>query len=134
MDKKAYIRTMEAILAIIIIFIFIFTILPRQEQQDIEPRETRLLRESILNEIGRNETFRQQVLNDNNSSINVYVGQAVSLVGNYGFIANIQDANAGITQPSGLPDDKSVYADSIVISSNLQTLDPKVVTLYIWEK
>ncbi len=135
MTKKGYIRTLEAILAILIIFVFIFSVLPQEEESvPVQPAEIRLLHQSILREIQNKQAFRDDVLNSDDSRIIVYVGDTLSLVGSYGYLVYIQDANGAVSQPgSGLPNDKNVYADSAVIGSNLNTYNPKLVTLYIWE-
>ncbi len=136
MTKKGYIRTLEAILAILIIFVFIFSVLPQEEENVSvqQPAEIRLLHQSMLREIQNNQAFRDDVLINDDSRIIVYVGDTLSLVGSYGYLVYIQDANGAVFQPgTGLPADKNVYADSAVIGSSLNTYNPKLVTLYIWE-
>ncbi len=134
MDKNGYIRTLEAVVAILMIFVFIFTVLPRsQPRAATDPSEIRLLQDAILNQIESNSTYRNFVLNDDKTAIDVYVTDTLKFVGDYGHILNIQDVDNSIVQPNGLPTDKDVYAGSVVVGSNLTKYNPKLVTIYIWD-
>ncbi len=137
MTKKGYIRTLEAVVAILIIFLFIYTILPRQQQQEIvQPDEIRLLQQAVLREIESNATFRQYVLSNadgNDDRLDSYAENVLVLVGKYGHNISIQDADNSIVQPASLPSDRNIYADSLVIGSNLNSYNPKIVTFYVWE-
>jgi hypothetical protein len=62
MNKKGFVKILEAVIAIIIIFIFIFTILPRESKVEKIPENVRLFQERILSEIESNESLRQDVL------------------------------------------------------------------------
>ena len=61
MDKKGYIRTLEAVIAIVLTFIFILSILPQREKEEIIPKDIELTAEQILNEIQTNKIYRDKV-------------------------------------------------------------------------
>src|SRR3989344_6033495 len=61
-NKKGYIRTLEAIIAIVLIFAVIITILPKKEIAEKTPEDIDLTAKSILNEIQNNNLFRDYAI------------------------------------------------------------------------
>ena len=61
-NKKGYIRTLEAIIAIVLIFAVIITILPKKEITEKTPDDIDLTAKSILNEIQNNNLFRDYAI------------------------------------------------------------------------
>ena len=63
MNNKGFLRILEAVIAIIIIFMFTYYIMPKNtEKSDVEGDKIRLLQKTILDEIGYNEGFRDCIL------------------------------------------------------------------------
>lgn len=66
--KKGYLRTIEAIVAILLVFGFLLVVLPSGEEvakdSHEEPVALQLSSEAILSEIQKNDVFRTCVLND----------------------------------------------------------------------
>ncbi len=158
-NKKGYIRTLEAVIAIILILIFIFSVLPKKQIEDLKtPREIDLTSDRILNEVQNNEEFRGCVIVDEDTAPSgVIVGEDC--------IKNFIDSNNLISQQTmgykvlvcdpiatlftsknycNEPDlqeakDKAIYTKSLLLSSTLLSpaiapLNPKLVKLYIWRK
>lgn len=66
-NKKGYIRTIEAILAILVVFAFVVTILPKKTTEIAKaPPELDSTMKSILEEAQNNEEFRTCLLLNNN--------------------------------------------------------------------
>lgn len=66
-NKKGYIRTIEAILAILVVFAFVVTILPKKTAEIAKaPPELDSTMRSILEEAQNNEEFRTCLLLNNN--------------------------------------------------------------------
>ena len=66
MNNKGFLRILEAVIAIIIIFMFTYYITPKDtEKIDVEGEKIKLLQKTILNEISYNENFRDCILNNN---------------------------------------------------------------------
>src|SRR3989344_6917374 len=64
-NKKGYIRTLEVVIAIILILIFIFSVLPKKQTEESKtPREIDLTSDRILNEVQNNGKFRGCVIED----------------------------------------------------------------------
>lgn len=62
MNKKGFVKIMEAVIAIVIIFIFMFTIIPSYNKVDKIPDNIELFQKEILSEIQSNESLREDVL------------------------------------------------------------------------
>ncbi len=133
MNKKSYVRTIESIIAILILLTIVYLINPRQPSFQEAPAEISLLQDIVLNEIEQNETFRQSVLNNDTSKIQPFIAKTLNLTGNYNFKLVINDIDQPYTIPNDLPSKKDIYTKSIFISANLTKHDPKLVSLYFWE-
>jgi hypothetical protein len=149
MNKKGFIRTLEAVVAIILIFSFIFFILPKQI--DIEtriPENVQLSQQFILNEIMYNSTFRDcifdynlqgetgtncQAISDasNNCDINTFITRQLPF--NYDFACEVCNQVATCIGED-VPFDKSVYANSIFLVRDPPSNSPKVLRVYVWQK
>lgn len=58
-DKKGFVHTIEAVIAIVIVLIFIFTALPRESQEQRVPDNIKLIQEKVLYEINSNDPPNQ---------------------------------------------------------------------------
>ena len=62
MNKRGFIRTLEAVLAIIIVFLFIFYAGKSKDGDERFVQGIRSLQESILDEISKNDEFRECIV------------------------------------------------------------------------
>ncbi len=131
-NKKGYLKTLEAIIAVMILLSFLLAILPREEAKEAEvPDDIRLTQESIMNIIQSNEELRDCVLSGNNGCITGYIdnNDLVPYTMNYRTLITLTDE---IIEPEDLPD-KAVYTSNIVISStDGSTVTSRLFTLFIW--
>jgi len=130
MDKKGYIRTLEAIIAIVIIFGFIISILPKETKNEAKvPEEVELTMKKILDGIQAKEDLRLAVkIRDDvsltllkNTIINPLVPQAMSYCFWVSDIPNKVCKDGG----SSLPSDKTIYTQS-------RFLKEGTIILYLW--
>lgn len=131
MNKKGYIQTLEAIVAVLIIYITVTSLLSQNKQQNSAtvPLDIKLTQQSVLNEIQTSDYYRGCVLQNNYSCIDNFINQSVSYKYNYNLSLCTQ---VNCTIP-GIPD-KEVYLRSIIISANLTKYNTTSVNLYIWKK
>src|SRR3989344_8780872 len=61
-NKKGFVHTIEAVIAIVILLIFIFTALPREKIEQTTPDNIKLVQEKITSEIESNILLRNNVL------------------------------------------------------------------------
>ena len=127
MNKKAYMRTLEAVIAMVISFIFITFIVTNKTSAEIVQPNINLL--EILEQ---NPLFRNCVMSENypclNSTLLMHYPDFTEL---YGYRFNITtDPNTAV---SDLPE-KEVRLESLFIAGNDTYLYPRVVRLYYWIK
>ncbi len=139
-NKKAWIRIVEASIAIMIILAVILTV--SQTKKRTAENDLSNVITPILDEIAKNVTFREAVINDNNAS---YSAEEMLIE----FLRN-KIKNPGIgyglkicayMEACGLeayPADArgSIYAEERVISSTLtsQGCGPRKVVIFLWLK
>lgn len=143
-DKKGYIRTLEAIIAMILIFIFILSILPTKEDKQKTPDDIDVTARNILNEIQNNQIYRNYVINMDLTNGKVGNDDVYGALKNFiespntkpiaiGYELMICDisantANCFPTQNTLIIPKINIYTKSILIEDN------RLVKLYLWRK
>ena len=154
MNKKGFIRTLEAVIAILIVFVFIYVLMQGSLTSKSKTSDSiKSMEEEILRGISESESLRKEIVNFGKSGSrtegllgkdisNLDPSNPSSSVVNYvktnlpekfknNFALVICVDNCGI--PSTLPD-KEVYTTAIVITSYLESekYNPKIVRLWVW--
>ena len=141
MNKKAYIRTLEAVIAIILVLAFIFMVTPKTQKISEEvPIDVREAQKFILQEVLNNESLRNCVIileppqnckQDIFSCKNLDSFIQEHIPKGYDYNCEVCSSSASCINLN-LPIDRSVYADSILITEDIDKI--KIVRLYIWRK
>jgi hypothetical protein len=130
-NKKGWLRIVEAFIAVLIvasILVIIVVRMPRQSEVDVH--ETQRF---ILTQVSTNETLRAEILDET----------AVDKIATKNFINkhipvywNFTIEVCEVSNICGMPFyiDKEIYADEILITSNLTKYSPKKLKFFIWEK
>ncbi len=129
MNNKGFLRILEAVIAIIIIFMFTYYIMPKNaEKNDVEGDKIRLLQKTILDEISHNEGFRDCIL-DKDKDLRVWEDCKVDIITYAGGldkryqskidivkcnINNINDVNCKPCEVGGV----NVYVSEIFVSGS----------------
>jgi len=133
-NKKGFIKTIEAVVAVIIIIIVSFTLIPRYvEQQPEPPLVVQDSMKFINNKIELDNSLRTGIINKD-----VHIGEELAAIireykpRNYDFTCAIcQDSNRCIIDT---PLKRSVYVtDLFIASSENKEPDPKIVRIWFWE-
>ncbi len=135
MDKKGFLKTLEATIAIIIMLGFLIAILPKiTNNEKAVPADVSLVQEKVLREIEFNNTLRSEILSGSTlDPINYpitynFISDVIPETLNFTF--NVCTINCPI--PS-LPE-KTVYAKNLIISSNLTLYDQSLFRFFLWRK
>lgn len=134
--KKGYLRTIEAVIAVVLIFIFLISVMPRQKNTITTPEEIETLQDKIAGEVENNPELRNYVLTGDYTSLESFIKEKIP-ADRMDFNFNICDFNSNLVVCSptnedlGLPTNKDVYARSIMISSSTSR---KIFRLFIWYK
>ncbi|MCX6711946.1 MAG: hypothetical protein NT139_02835, partial [Candidatus Woesearchaeota archaeon] len=133
-NKKGYLKTIEAVIAILIILGFIYIITPKQHlPEETTPQSVASAEEFIINQILYNSTYRSCIVSDNRPCIDNLVKKNSPSGYNYQF--EMCDTSTSCLQELNitLPIDKSIYSKSILVSQEKGLISPKVFRVYMWE-
>ena len=142
MSKRGFIRTLEAVLAVLIVLIFIFTV-SQSSSGNSQVESIRELEEGILRGVVQDEDMRDCIVSTAQSDLDgISAGTVCSEVRQ--FIVNslpnrfrddfeFQVCESGNCVIPNLPD-KNVYTAGAIISSSLtdETYAPKLIRIWIW--
>jgi len=122
-NKKAFMKILEASMALLLTFLVITFVLPRMTS----PTKPNPL--TVLNVLEQDSGFRACVVAGNFTCTENYVSDYLGP--RYSFVVDISE-NVN-TIRTNLPE-KNVYVDSIYISGNITSYAPRMVKVYYWEK
>ncbi len=122
--KKAFIRTLEVLVAVVITFIFVVYIIPKNTSDQSNQEELQLLAK-----LSQNPDFRVCALNKDLACVNTYIKDNIPQKYDYKM-----DIIINPNQP--LPDLplKQIFTDSLLISGTLEEYNPTTIKLYYWLK
>jgi len=132
-NKKAWLRIVEATIAVLIVASVIFIMIvraPREGESNV-----REMQRFVLEQVSKNDTLRAEVLNEDvgDSSETVeYINS--TLPGNWGFQIRVCEVEevCGMQSFPAEAARKEIYGDEIFISSTLQDYSPKKLKLFVW--
>lgn len=134
-NNKGFIKTLEAVIAIILILGFVYAMTPTQEPKaEPTPLNIRDVQQFILNEVALNKTFRNCITSAQPSScgagclqqINAFIDKNTPS----GYENMCEVCTRAISCSSQqLPLDRSIYTDSIFIG---HASSSKIFRVYFW--
>ena len=144
MDKKGFIRTMEAVISVILLFSFIFFMSYYNAPETSEaPFIIRNTHNFIFEEIVYNSTFRDCIIQKAHDgscrqydltgadACMKYVDDFVKANSPEGYEYECEACRSAVSCLEGsLPIDRNVYANSIFLASD----NPKIMRIYFWER
>lgn len=130
-QKKAWVRIVEATIASLIIIGFALVIMSKQETQTPNVEEEIYEKQAnILDIISKNESLRNNILNNDKNSVNNAISTRIP--GSWDFSINI--CNLDEICNGDIPYNKDVYSTEKVITSTLTKYSPKKLKLFVWVK
>ena len=127
--KKGWIRIVEAFIAVLIVasvLILLVTRTPRGNQIE-NVHETQRF---ILEQIAANETLRGEILNNDNIQTENFIRSIAPVYWN--FTTKVCEIEEICRMSFYL--EKEIYADEILIASNLTKYSPKKLKLFVWAR
>ncbi len=122
-SKKAFMRTMEAILAMGLTLIFVGLFIP---QYNIA--QANFKNENVLVGTLKDPEFRACVINENITCVNTTVS---AMLEGYNVAVNISKKSQ--TPAQNLPE-KRVYVESEMVAGNSTLYEPRILRIYYWPK
>ncbi len=146
-NKKGWIRIVEAFVAILLIAVVVLIVI-RQDQTERKDTSSNVytLMVSILRDIELNNSLRNEIVNILDSSLpvewnefNVSAPQTAARItgktpGYLECVGKICATNDTCLLSQNQKLDAEIYAESVVISSTLQTYNPRLLKLFCWMK
>lgn len=137
--KHGWVRITEAVIAVLIVIGFLIFLYINNSDRIGKSRQIYNIERSILDEIEGNSSMRDAVLNfDINSNeiskVENFIGSRLSGYPSLDFeivICSPEEACGLSLWPEGK---EEVYAEEILITSNLENYKPKKLKLFVWEK
>ncbi len=147
-NKKAWLRIVEAVIAVLIVASVFTFILVRQRQARTGEEIDQLAR-TLVFQIERNNSLREVVFEDGsdvcekvgetgcveiktikNGELFEYVEEKIPLYIDFELKICAVDSVCGLEESI----DKKTYVNKVIISSSLQEYKPKKLKLFLWEK
>ncbi len=132
-NKKAWLRIVEAFIAILIITSVLLVVVQNFPKED-KSEEIHKMQRLILEQISLNDSLRKEILdydeidNPDKEDTEAFINEIKPAYWNFEVrICEIE----GICSTSEYIE-KEVYADEIFISSTLQQYNPKKLKLFVW--
>lgn len=138
-NKKAWLRIVEVSVAVILFLGVLLIFVGQYDSQKIS-EEIYIVQEGILREIQINDGFRNTILSTEDSELPVtdFTGEYEKIKQRIdGELPQYLECDEMICNPKSeckkdFDSSKSIYADSIVISTNLTEFKPRRVKLFCW--
>ena len=139
-NKKAFVRTLEAVIAILMIFGFILFTKPQLNPDAISgtPDQVKTAQQFIFSEISYNQDFRSCITTASNPSSGSCTEVCGARLDNfirpnvpfgYDYACEICETSVSCMHRD-LPLDRNIYADSIFIADK----HSKILRIYFWQK
>ena len=128
-NKKAWLRIVEAVLAILIILSTLLVITSKQTTQEDLSDEISEIQTTILDIVSKNTTLREYVINENPAALKKEID--LRLPNSFNSAIKICQVD-NICTSTEIPTDKSVHTKEILITTTLETYQPKKLRFFVW--
>jgi hypothetical protein len=130
-NKKGYIQTLEAIVAILIIYITVLSLMSqyRPKTQASVPLDIKLTQDALLKEIESSNIYRNCALNNDELCINDMINKTIGSKYMYKLALCTVSSCSVPNTPN-----REVYVRSIIVSSNITNYTTTSVNIYLWKK
>lgn len=134
LDRKAWIRIVEAFLAILIIIGAVLIIISRQEPKIDISQDVYEKQRQILDVISKNNSLREKIIIGENLEVNNIILKLAP--GSWNFAINICELDKICSNPVESTEiyEKNVYVTEVIVTSNLTKYSPKKLRFFVWVK
>lgn len=123
MDKKAFMRTLEASIAVITTLVFVLLINSKTPFLDPEPAE------NILAFLANDQDFRACLISNNETCINSSIREMINDKYDFNFNISKDPASVSLNLPK-----IDVRAESYFFAGNTTVYSSKVIRLFYWRR
>jgi len=128
-NKKAWLRILEAFLAVMIILSAVLIIMSKQKTTVDLSEEIIQNQDRILDIISKNNTLREKVILKQEESLTNEISKMIPPTMKFAIkICEIESA----CYTDKTPNDKEVYTREVLITSTLEQYSPKKLRFFVW--
>jgi hypothetical protein len=140
-NKKAWLRIVEATIAILLLASVLAIMVVRIPRGD-NAENINDIQRFVLEQVSKNDTLREEILsgtvdNPPKDKTDKFIGKLISYQWSYldyDFrVCEVEKACGIGAYPPGA-ENKEIYSDEILITSNLTEYSPRKLRLFIWRK
>lgn len=137
-NKKAWVRIVEAVIAIMIILGFILFLRAREEKPPLSEQmyqiSHQVLSEAIANQSVRSAILQENRLQENRLTVDNFLNPRIQQY-NFDYNFSICNITESCLPPASVPSDKEIFANNIIVSSDpALEYKPKKLALFMWIK
>jgi hypothetical protein len=133
MNKKAWLRIVEAFLAVLIVVSAVLIVMSKNQARIDLSGDVNYKQRQILDIIAKDDSLREKVINDSANNV-AELNYQISLMvpKNWNFTTKI----CGIEDicNTDVPLDREVYVSQIIITSSIDQYSPKKIKFFVWGK
>lgn len=130
-NNKAWIRIVEAILAIMLLLGGVLVIMSSQIPLNNNHEEVNTKQRQVLELLSKNDTIRGYILNKDLNNVKDAIKPLVPINWKYAItICNLDQ----ICNSDETPNDQEVFANEIIVTSTLSNYSPKKLRFFVWLK
>ncbi|MBD3252896.1 hypothetical protein GF386_04145 [Candidatus Pacearchaeota archaeon] len=128
-NKKAWLRIIEAFLAILLIIGAVLVVMSRQESGPDISKEIHDRQRYILKIVSQDDHLRQKILSEENQEVNLLISQMIPT--NWNFSTNICNVTEACPNPETIVK-KQIFTEEILITTDLSEYQPKKLRFFVW--
>jgi len=132
-NKKAWIRIVEAFIAILLVAGVLAFVFVKQIQKPAKEEAIIQIQRIILDEIADDKDLRTAVLAEDKSTIKNHITNRIPADLDFDICISDVGDNCNPLEVE-IYTKKDIYVDEIIISSTLTEYNPRKLRLFIWEK
>lgn len=130
MNKKAWLRIVEAFLAILIVISAVLIIVSKTQTRVDISGDVNYKQRQVLDIVAKDDNLRERVIQGDSEYLNSRISSIIPQNWNFTTkICSIEDICNADT-----PLDREVYVSQIIITSSVNEYNPKKVKFFVWAK
>jgi len=130
-NRKAWLRILEAFLAVAIILSAVLIIMVKQKPKADISEDVYEKQRQVLEVISKNNDLRNNILIEDNTEVNNLIFDIIPR--NWNYSTNICNISLICPNPEQVYETE-VYTTEIIITSNLTKYAPKKLRFFVWAK
>lgn len=132
MNKRGWIKVFEAVAAIMLVTSIVLVLYSKQSKSEDISGYVYGLQAKVLSDIALKPELREAVFENESEKLENFTSEKIPR--NLNFEIKICALDPSDHCKMSTYTEKDVYANDVILSSNIITYNPKKVRLFIWEK